>query len=100
MGVLHRDLKPENILLSNGQAKIADFGLSKVLEDDSKEAAEVRTRAGTPYYMAPQILAGEPYNIRCDVWSLGVIFYKVLYGFLPWDTYACDNPAKLLERIK
>lgn len=50
--------------------------------------------------MAPQILAGEPYNIRCDVWSLGVIFYITLYGFLPWDTYTCDNPTKLLERIK
>lgn len=80
--MFHRDLKPENILIHNGTAKLADFGFAKVIEEDKKDIAAHGTSVGTPYYMAPQILAGEEYLnsnvsycIKCDVWSLGVILY-------------------------
>ena len=92
-GVFHRDLKPENILIHNNHCKLADFGFAKVIEDDSKDLAQKQTAVGTPYYMAPQILAGEEYyyyyynsySIKCDVWSLGVMFYQMLFGILPWQ---------------
>lgn len=86
-GIFHRDLKPENILIQDGCAKISDFGLAKLVEeDDLKNNSLLRTNVGTPVYMSPQILMGEAYSIKCDVWSLGVIFYKVLFGILPWES--------------
>jgi serine/threonine protein kinase len=50
-----------------------------------------QTNIGTPYYMAPQILDCKPYSIKCDVWSLGVLIYKVLFGMTPWY---CANDWK------
>ena len=50
--------------------KIADFGISKFMEGDL-----FKTHVGTPYYMAPQVLQGNRYSNKCDVWSMGVIFY-------------------------
>ncbi|CAK82447.1 unnamed protein product (macronuclear) [Paramecium tetraurelia] len=95
--VFHRDLKPENILIHNGTAKLADFGFAKVIEEDKKDVAAHGTSVGTPYYMAPQILAGEDYCIKCDVWSLGVILYQMLFGVLPWkDT---NSIIQLLNAI-
>lgn len=86
-GIFHRDIKPENILIHKGkqqskagQVKIADFGFVKVLEKEGVATTSV----GTPSYMAPQVLAGQPYGIKCDVWSLGVVFYQCLCGFMPW----------------
>ncbi len=52
-----------------------------MLEDNKeKEEAKYQTTVGTPYYMAPQILANVKYCIKCDVWSLGVIYYQMIYG--------------------
>lgn len=73
--IFHRDLKPENILIKDGTYKISDFGFAKHTEEALKESPEKGTTAGTPIYMAPQILKGDPYSLKCDVWSLGVIFY-------------------------
>jgi serine/threonine protein kinase len=78
---VHRDLKPANILVSKGTYKIADFGLAKYLQDESQL---LKTRVGTPFYMAPQILKNERYTSKCDIWSLGIIFYQLLFGTLPW----------------
>lgn len=79
--IVHRDLKPANILISKGVFKIADFGLSKYIQD---EYQMLKTRVGTPFYMAPQILKNERYTSKCDIWSLGIIFYQLVFGRLPW----------------
>lgn len=69
--IVHRDLKPANILLKDSCLKIADFGMSRL-----QEAGELlRSHVGTPYYMAPQVLQRIDYTNKCDVWSMGVIFY-------------------------
>ena len=71
LGIVHRDLKPANVLLRDGCLKIADFGMSKLHEGEGM----LRSHVGTPYYMAPQVLQRIEYTSKCDVWSLGVIFY-------------------------
>lgn len=81
--IVHRDLKPENIMISKGMCKLTDFGFSKYVEDF--ENYEMSTCVGTPVYMAPQILARSKYTTKCDIWSLGVIFYCMLVGNPPWE---------------
>jgi serine/threonine-protein kinase ULK/ATG1 len=70
--ILHRDIKPTNILFHNGQLKLADFGFCKELE---KEKDLTKTMVGSPIYMAPEVLKGELYDCRADIWSLGVVLY-------------------------
>lgn len=68
-----------------GKFKLSDFGFAKMVEEDEKKLYPTQqTSVGTPIYMSPQILLGEPYTIKCDVWSLGVVFYKMLYNIYPW----------------
>ncbi len=57
-----------------------------------------QTSVGTPIYMSPQIILAEPYTIKCDVWSLGVVFYKMLYNLYPWEK--TDNLFQLTKRMK
>lgn len=84
-------MKPENILLKTKEdytlVKIADFGLSKLIRQDS----ELRTVCGTSSYVAPEILDNKiskkqsPYTPKVDVWSLGVVLFAMLSGTMPFD---------------
>ena len=61
---------------------MADFGLARYVE--GFESSLLKTVAGTPLYMAPQILKKTKYTTKCDIWSAGVIFYEMVVGQLPW----------------
>ena len=96
--VYHRDIKPENILVHNGVPKIADFGFAQAINEKNPEIKTLTSAVGTPYYMAPQILGGEKYSIKCDVWSLGIVFYQILFGLLPWTENS--SISALFKEIK
>ena len=79
--IMHRDIKPDNILLHNGNIKIADFGFCKPLENQNDM---VQTMLGSPIYMAPEVIRGEVYTNKADIWSLGVVLYQMLFGKCPF----------------
>jgi serine/threonine protein kinase len=74
--------------------KIADLGFARKLEEDQLAG----THCGTPLLMAPQILLGDFYNHKADVWSLGCIFYELLTGFTPFTGNSKPDLAKNLEK--
>jgi tRNA A-37 threonylcarbamoyl transferase component Bud32 len=86
-GIVHRDIKPENILLDQqGQVKIADFGIAKILAPGAQDFSLTGGKdvVGTPHYMAPeQIEQPAKVDHRADIFSLGVVFYEMLTGELP-----------------
>jgi serine/threonine protein kinase len=92
-GIVHRDLKPANIMVTGeGLVKVLDFGLAKLQHSDSDpDATETQglTRAGkavgTPAYMSPEQVLGEPADTRSDIFSFGVILYELAYGRRPFE---------------
>lgn len=70
--IYHRDIKPDNILLKSGHLKLADFGFCKRMQSFEDLT---QTILGSPIYMAPEILNGEMYNSKADIWSLGIVLY-------------------------
>jgi len=121
MNVIHRDLKLANILINfkhidmdsvlvggdpivsfmkktllvgECDVVIADLGFAKQLDDDGL----AKTQCGTPLYMAPEILNGQLYTNKVDVWSLGAIFFEMLTGFQPFTGMNKDDLKRNLER--
>ena len=82
--IAHRDIKPANILLDNyGRPKLADFGLSKKLE----KGESLNSFAGSRPYMAPEVISRQSVDpFLADIWSLGVTFYTIAFGKLPWSS--------------
>eukprot|EP00238_Polyblepharides_amylifera_P004499 CAMPEP_0196577022 /NCGR_PEP_ID=MMETSP1081-20130531/6166_1 /TAXON_ID=36882 /ORGANISM="Pyramimonas amylifera, Strain CCMP720" /LENGTH=223 /DNA_ID=CAMNT_0041895809 /DNA_START=327 /DNA_END=995 /DNA_ORIENTATION=- len=77
--IVYRDLKPENLLIAhNGYLKIADFGLAKELGTGSNSVC------GTPEYIAPEIILNTAYGLEVDWWSLGILIFQLLTGFVPF----------------
>ena len=74
--VMHRDIKPSNVFLSaDGVARLGDLGLSRRF---SSKTAQARSMVGTPYYMSPECVRGQPYEWSSDVWSLGCLLYELV----------------------
>jgi len=78
-GIVHRDLKPENILrMEDGRLVVTDFGLAT-----DPDAHGNTVMVGTPSYMAPEVVMGDPATKRSDVWGLGVVLHEILFGCRP-----------------
>ncbi len=83
-GVIHRDLKPANMVVSQRwTVKILDFGIARRLDESDPD---VSGATGTPYYMAPEQILGEPPDQRSDIYSLGVTFFQMATAMLPFTT--------------
>ena len=102
-GVVHRDLKSDNVIVDpNGEPIVTDFGLARRVRDDEIEVTRAGAILGTPAYMSPEHLEGDPNCIgpASDIYGLGVIFYELLTGQLPFagplrsilKQIVCDTP--------
>jgi serine/threonine protein kinase len=104
-GVCHRDLKPENLLLDEHEnLKISDFGLSSLYEQaigETDRRTLLHTTCGTPNYVAPEVLADKGYDgAMADTWSIGVILFVFLAGFLPFDEPTMNALFKKIQRAE
>jgi serine/threonine-protein kinase ULK/ATG1 len=78
---LHRDIKPNNIFFKSGHLKLADFGFCKKLRSSDDFT---HTSLGSPLYMAPEIMNGDVYGSKADVWSCGIVLFEMLFGYCPY----------------
>jgi tRNA A-37 threonylcarbamoyl transferase component Bud32 len=101
LGIVHRDLKPENVLVTHTKdardhAKVLDFGLATISEREDGSAITGKNQiAGTPYYMSPEQIRGEPLDGRSDIYSLGCVMVKVLTGEPPFHA---QSPVGVLTK--
>ncbi len=92
--ILHGDIKPGNILLTpSGTVKLSDFGLARRLSEISSQEGRI---TGTPDYLAPEAIAAKPLDLRSDMYSLGVTFFEMTFGRLPY-TYTGNH---VMERLR
>ena len=91
LGIVHRDLKPDNIMVittrGKDTVKVVDFGIAKATAGDTAMQKVTRTGlvVGTPEYMSPEQLSGDPLDGRSDIYSLGLVFYRMITGTLPFQ---------------
>lgn len=93
LGIAHRDIKPDNILYNDrNELKLADFGSAEIFNDEQPMNGVV----GTPYYVAPEVIAGRNYDEKVDIWSAGVVLYIMLAGFPP---FYGDSASEIFEAV-
>eukprot|EP00002_Diphylleia_rotans_P031425 TRINITY_DN6527_c0_g1_i1.p1 TRINITY_DN6527_c0_g1~~TRINITY_DN6527_c0_g1_i1.p1 ORF type:complete len:1021 (-),score=183.21 TRINITY_DN6527_c0_g1_i1:528-3590(-) len=92
--IIHRDLKSQNVfLMKNGMVKLGDFGVAKTISS----TVLARTMVGTPYYLSPEVVKGDAYDFKADIWSLGCIFYELCTLNRPFQG---DNMFQLMAIIQ
>jgi serine/threonine protein kinase len=95
IGVLHRDLKPENVIVTQeGVPHLMDFGIA--VDSALFRGAKGDTVAGTPQFLAPELLRGEDPSVSTDVYAMGVLLYEMFTGRVPFDD---DDTARLVRRV-
>ncbi len=104
LGIVHRDLKPDNIMVITARGKdtvkVVDFGIAKAMSGDEGSRQKVTKTGfvvGTPEYMSPEQLAGDPVNGRSDIYSLGLVFYRMLTGTSPFP--ADSQQETMIKRL-
>lgn len=100
--IMHRDLKPENILIgAHGVAKIADFGISKLVKVDDTKLYQGHTgERGTYTWMSPEVLKHEKYNIKSDIYSFGLLMYYIWTSKRPFSQYKMNRVQLMLAKFK
>jgi len=94
--IVYRDLKPENVMLDQqGYLKLIDFGIAKKLEEGKSRTF---TMIGTPHYMAPEVMRGHGYGTEVDLWSLGVMLFEFVCGYLPFAD-DLDDPTEVCTAV-
>merc|ERR1719408_506151 len=94
--IVYRDMKPENVMLEQqGYLKLIDFGIAKKLEEGK---TRTYTMIGTPHYMAPEVMRGHGYGTEVDIWSLGVMHYEFVCGYLPFAD-ELDDPTEVCTAV-
>ena len=83
-GIIHRDIKPENILLQSGHAVVADFGIARLLQEESATLTQTGMSLGTAQYMSPEQASAEKIDGRTDIYALGCVLYEMLVGEPPF----------------
>jgi serine/threonine protein kinase len=95
-GVLHRDIKGANVLMDHGIVKLSDFGLSKIIDSESKKSFSTK---GTPAWMAPEIITQQHYSCASDIWALGCTILEMVTGKIPWSEVGKKDPIHLMVHI-
>ncbi|PSK40945.1 hypothetical protein C7M61_000611 [Candidozyma pseudohaemuli] len=98
LGVIHRDLKAANILITNeGNVQVCDFGVAAQLSANSLKRT---TMAGTPFWMAPDVIReGDQYNVKADIWSLGITVFEIATGNPPYSDKSSNWAMTMIAKL-